>query len=97
MRNRHLVSYDVSDPRRLRLVHRLLRGYGDSVQYSVFVCDLARQERFELMHRLSELIHHKEDRVMLVDLGPVGGRGGQGWTFLGRSVPEEKAPVAFIV
>lgn len=97
MRNRYLVSYDVSDKGRLRLVHRLLRGYGDPLQYSVFVCDLARQERFDLMHRLADLIHHTEDRVLLADLGPVGGRGNEAWTFLGRSVPTRDVPSAYIV
>ncbi len=97
MRNRYLISYDVSDKRRLRQVHRLLRGYGDPIQYSVFVCDLARQERFQLLEQLADLIHHREDRVLLADVGPAGGRGSEAWTFLGRSIPELPAPVAVIV
>jgi len=97
MRSRYLVSYDVSDKKRLRQIHRLLCGYGDPLQYSVFTCELARTERFQLLHLLADLIHHQEDRVMLVDLGPSDGRGAAACTFLGRTVPAEARPVAIIV
>ena len=45
MRNRHIVAYDVSDPARLRRVHRKMNGFGDPLQYSVFACDLSAKER----------------------------------------------------
>ena len=32
-KNWHLISYDVRDSRRLRLVARILEGYGERVQY----------------------------------------------------------------
>ncbi len=35
-RNLHLVTYDIRDPKRWRRAYRILRGYGDRVQYSVF-------------------------------------------------------------
>ena len=41
MRNRHIVAYDVSDPARLRRVHRKMNGFGDALQYSVFACSPA--------------------------------------------------------
>jgi CRISPR-associated protein Cas2 len=35
-RLRYLVSYDISDPKRLRKVARSLEGFGVRLQYSVF-------------------------------------------------------------
>ncbi|HCC32386.1 MAG TPA: CRISPR-associated endonuclease Cas2 [Clostridiales bacterium] len=97
MRNRYLVSYDISDPKRLARVFRKMRGFGEAVQYSVFLCSLSPQERVILLAALSELINHKEDRVMIVDLGPAGGRGQECMEFLGRSIPAPEARVAVIV
>jgi CRISPR-associated protein Cas2 len=39
-RLRYLVSYDISDPKRLRKVARSLEGFGVRLQYSVFECPL---------------------------------------------------------
>ena len=36
----YLVTYDVSCPKRWRRVYRLLQGYGDWMQLSVFRCRL---------------------------------------------------------
>jgi CRISPR-associated protein Cas2 len=36
MRQAFVVSYDVCCPKRLRKVFRVLRGFGDHVQLSVF-------------------------------------------------------------
>ena len=35
-RDLHLVTYDIRDPKRWRRAYRILRGYGNRVQYSVF-------------------------------------------------------------
>jgi CRISPR-associated protein Cas2 len=86
-RHRWLVSYDVSDAKRLRRLHRLLSGYGDAVQYSVFVCDLTPSERQLLREQIAQRMHEREDRVMLVDLGPVAS-GAIGIEFVGQSVPK---------
>lgn len=70
MRHVYLLMYDIADPKRLRRVYRACMGAGDPLQYSVFRCELSRMERHLLRERLWEIIHHGEDRVMLVDLGP---------------------------
>ncbi len=73
MRLVYLVTYDISDGRRLRRVFKLMRGYGDHIQYSVFRCELSDRERAELITRLADLIKHDEDQVLLFPLGPPGG------------------------
>ncbi len=84
MRNVVFVSYDISDDRRLRLVHRYMRGRGDHVQYSVFRCELSPTERAQLIAGLAELIDHEADQVLLIDTGPADGRGAECIEALGR-------------
>ena len=95
MRQTFIVSYDISDPKRLRKVFKLMRGYGDHLQLSVFQCELSPSERIELAWRLAEIIHHGEDQVLFVNVGPVDGRGSSSITALGRPYthPERHALV----
>ena len=82
-RQRYLVGYDISDSRRLRKVHKAMCSYGDPLQYSVFVCDLDGIERIDMQHELGDIIHHDEDRILIVDLGPASTRGDGCFTFMG--------------
>ena len=75
MRNVYLVAYDVCDPKRLRKTYRLMCGAGDPLQFSVFRCELSLTERQALQTKLGDVLNLAEDRVMLVDLGPIEGRG----------------------
>lgn len=65
-----LICYDISDPKRLRLVFELCRSYGDPLQYSIFIARLSTTARAEFLAELSSIIHHREDRVLLIRLGP---------------------------
>ena len=38
MRASYLVCYDIADDKRLRKVFKLMRGFGDHLQFSVFEC-----------------------------------------------------------
>ena len=75
MRNMYLVAYDVCDPKRLRKAYRIMCGAGDPLQYSVFRCELSLVEKQSLQERLWEVLNFAEDRVLVVDLGPLNGRG----------------------
>ena len=85
MRKTYLVCYDICDPKRLRQVHRRMRDFGDHLQYSIFECQFTRTDLVECSQSLSELIHHGEDQVLFVDLGPSEGRGERVITSLGRA------------
>jgi CRISPR-associated protein Cas2 len=87
MRNLHLVTYDISDAKRLRRVFRKMMGFGDPVQYSVFLCSLSRTERVLMMDALRGVMNQAEDRVLVVDLGPVEGRGEDRFEYLGVRLP----------
>jgi len=73
MRLLYLVTYDIRDDKRLRRVFKLMRGYGDHLQYSVFRCELSDRERVEMVGKLTEAIRTDEDQVLLFPLGPAGG------------------------
>ena len=70
MRRCYLVCYDIRDPKRLRRVHRVLRGYGEAWQFSVFFCVLKDIDRVRLQTDLEEQMNQKEDQTMILDLGP---------------------------
>jgi CRISPR-associated protein Cas2 len=94
MRNRYVISYDVANPKRLAKVFKKMRGFGDPVQLSVFQCDLSKQELIIVKAALLRLINEREDKVVIIDCGPVGGRGDECFEFLGRREPAiEKAAV----
>lgn len=95
MRLLYIVTYDVCDARRLRRVFRLMRGYGDHMQYSVFRCELSDRERAELMTKLADVLKPSEDQALLFPLGPVGGAREETIHHVGR--PYEPSDRSVIV
>ena len=93
MRRRFLVTYDIADPGRLRRVFRAMHGFGNAVQYSVFLCDMSPVERQLLRERLTALLHQREDRVLIVDLGAVEASRAPVFEVMGRQL--ESMPEAF--
>ena len=65
----YIVAHDIGDPKRWRRVFRLMNGYGDWVQLSLFQCRLSRQRHAELIALLDGIIHNGEDHLVLLDLG----------------------------
>jgi CRISPR-associated protein Cas2 len=72
-RHRYVVCYDVREPKRLRKTHQTLLGYGDPLQYSVFVCDLSAAERVLMEEAVRRVVALPEDSVVVIDLGPAEG------------------------
>ena len=61
-----LVAYDISDNRRRNRLHRLLRGFGEPVQKSVFICwvDVGRRRRLEsLLDDFGSAPHKGDERI----------------------------------
>ncbi len=69
MRASYIISYDITDPKRLSKVHKKMRGYGDPLQYSVFFCVLTHKEKLQLSSKLLQIIDQREDKVMIISLG----------------------------
>ena len=56
-------------PNRWRLIFKTMHGYGDWLQLSVFQCRLTRLRHAEMIADLDQLIHHRDDHVLIMDLG----------------------------
>ncbi|MGH3246602.1 MAG: CRISPR-associated endonuclease Cas2 [Trebonia sp.] len=91
-RRRYLAAYDIRDEKRLRAVAVCMEGYGIRVQYSVFICDLSERELYLMRSDLESRINHREDSVMIVDLGTAG--DSSRFRFLGH---HEKLPTSSAV
>lgn len=96
MRNRYIVTYDITDDRRRAAVYKCLRGFGDHLQYSVFRCDLIERRRVELIAALYELIDHATDQVLVIDLGPVDGRASICVSSIGRAYANPERTVVIV-
>ncbi len=96
MRRCYLVCYDIRDPKRLRRVHRVLRGYGEACQYSVFFCALKDIDRVRLQTNLEEQMNQKEDQVMILDLGPNEKKAREAVTVIGQPLPEQDSGIVVV-
>lgn len=70
MKHIYLACYDISDEKRLYRVHKKMLGFGDPLQYSVFVCSLSKTEKLIMISEVRKLINEEQDRFLLVCLGP---------------------------
>jgi len=72
-----------------------MKGFRDPIQNPVFRCNLTEKGKVELVASLTKIIKHNEDRIMIVDLGPLDGRAEDRIEFLGvhPSQTESKAVV----
>ena len=86
-RIRHLVMYDIREPVRLRRVHDVVVDYGERLQYSVYVCDLSRQELVALRARLRRVMNLAVDSVSIYDLGPSSGKAAKRVEHIGHAMP----------
>jgi CRISPR-associated protein Cas2 len=82
-RHRFVVCYDVRDPSRLRRTYQAMMGFGDPLQYSVFLCELSRAERAMMESVLLRVVAVREDSVVVIDLGPARGPAARRITELG--------------
>jgi CRISPR-associated protein Cas2 len=70
MEHLYVISYDISQPRRWRRVFRIMKGYGEWLQLSVFQCRLSKSRVLQLEDALRETMNHDEDHVLILDIGP---------------------------
>lgn len=96
MRNRYIVCYDVSDPDRCRTVYGLMQGYGDHIQYSVFLCELSATELTYLKRDLTETLNLSQDRAMIVDTGPADNDHGKRFHTIGTQITIDREPAVII-
>jgi CRISPR-associated protein Cas2 len=96
VRHTYIVTYDICDPKRLRRVYKLMLGWGEHLQLSVFQCELNDREFVELRADLAKLIRATVDQVLFVDVGTVEGRSPDAITSLGIAYTDPER-VAIVV
>ncbi|MGB3694456.1 MAG: CRISPR-associated endonuclease Cas2 [Spirulinaceae cyanobacterium] len=58
-----IVSYDISEDKRRTKIHKILKSYGQWVQYSIFECKLTKTQYAKLRSRLNKLIDSENDSI----------------------------------
>jgi CRISPR-associated protein Cas2 len=66
-RHLYLLAYDVSDPKRLRKVHKTMTAWGKPLNYSVFRLRCTDRELARLQFELATILA-KDDRLLVVRL-----------------------------
>lgn len=90
----YMVSYDISDPKRLRKVATVCEDFGVRKQYSVFLCRLSATDFVRLRSRLYDVIALEKDQVLFI---PLCAKCVQGIEALGRSTEAHDARDVVIV
>ncbi len=70
MERLYIISYDIANPKRWRVVYKIMQGYGEWLQLSVFQCRLDKMRLLRLEALLEDALKHDEDHVLFLDLGP---------------------------
>ncbi|MEN9242436.1 MAG: CRISPR-associated endonuclease Cas2 [Thermostichus sp. DG02_3_bins_51] len=63
----YLICYDIRCPKRWRQAHKLLEGYGERLQYSIFRSWLTLREREKLRWQLAKILK-PEDGLLIVGI-----------------------------
>lgn len=63
-----VVAYDVSEDKRRTRIHKILKSYGQWMQFSLFECNLTDTQYAKLRSRLSKLIKPHEDSIRFYSL-----------------------------
>jgi CRISPR-associated protein Cas2 len=96
MRRAYLVCYDVREAKRLRRVHKTLKGFGEPWQYSVFFCCLRDIDRVRMQTALEAELNLKEDQCLILDLGGDKTAARDAAVTLGESLPERRGTMTVI-
>lgn len=86
MRRSYLVCYDIRQPKRLRRVFRVMKGYGEHWQYSIFFCTLKDIDRVRLQSDLEEAMNLREDQILIIDMGTNEKSAREAATIIGQSL-----------
>ena len=96
MRRCYIVTYDIRCQKRWRKVWKVMNGFGEWWQYSVFFCVLRDIDRVRMQTMLEEAINQREDQVVIVDLGPDEQSARDAATVLGQALPQGQSGVVVI-
>ena len=86
-RTLYVIAYDISSDRRRTKVHKVLCGFGQWTQYSLFECHLTEKERLTLRGKLDKILEPEDDSVRFY---PLCAACVEKVETVGSEAPEEK-------
>lgn len=87
MRRNYIAAYDISDPKRLAEVRKIVKGYGVAWQYSLFYCFLKDSDVVKLLSMVEKVINPKQDSFLILDFGRDPDGVLEQLTVLGTTLP----------
>ncbi len=64
----YLVSYDITDTKRRTKLAKILKDYGDRVQYSVFECILDNKLLDKMVKRIHKIVKEEADSIRIYSI-----------------------------
>ena len=62
----YVISYDITDNKRRNKIAKLLEGFGERVQHSVFECEFDDKKKEEyLTKRIEKIMNTDEDTIRI--------------------------------
>jgi len=86
-RTLYVIAYDISSDRRRTKVHKVLCGFGQWTQYSLFECHLTEKEHLTLRGKLDKILEPEDDSVRFY---PLCAACVEKVETVGSEAPEEK-------
>ena len=64
----YVVAYDIPDDKRRTKIHKILKGFGQWTEFSLFECFLTKKELLQMRAKLDKHLSPREDRVRIYTL-----------------------------
>jgi CRISPR-associated endoribonuclease Cas2 len=64
----YIIAYDIPDDRRRAKVHKILCGFGNWTQFSLFECFLSKKELVQLKAKLERQLDGQQDHIRFYPL-----------------------------
>src|SRR5437016_12162001 len=61
----YVVAYDIPDDKRRTKVHKVLKGFGQWTEFSLFECFLTKKELLQMRAKLSEHLDSRTNRLRI--------------------------------
>jgi CRISPR-associated protein Cas2 len=84
-RRLYFCTYDMADDKRRNHMFQVMKDHGEHVQYSVFLCELTDAEHARLIYLSRQILHEKEDQLLILDIGIPGLDWTQQLSCVGRT------------
>jgi len=65
----YIIVYDIASPKRLPKMLKLMRGYVNHVQNSVFEGELTKSQLAEVRYKAKEIMNEDEDSLIIYCVG----------------------------